>query len=118
MITRLIGLLRIEHRLVALEERVLKMLAELWHRCQVAGHVERGDDLMDEIMRTRLLFSFDRNMKTHHVRVTGTQAQIEAAAQRLARRTKSCVMVAVIVANYHTRGCEEHPRGGYREDGD
>jgi hypothetical protein len=105
-------------RVLAIRQRIRSLATSVDILDAMLSEQPSTRSAMDEIKRTRLLFSFDRNMKTHHVRVTGTQAQIEAAAQRLARRTKSCVMVAVIVANYHTRGCEEHPRGGYREDGD
>lgn len=54
---------------------------------------------------------------TEVARVTGTQDEIAAAASRMARRTRSCVTVAVVVAHYHRRNCEVHPRGGFIEEG-
>lgn len=51
------------------------------------------------------------------LRVTGTIDEIERASVRMARRTGSCVTIAVVVGHYHRRNCEEHPRGGFLMEG-
>ncbi len=58
----------------------------------------------------------DRPTQAHCV--LGTEAQIEAAARRLAARTRGCVTICVVVAEYHVSTCETMPRRAgvvYRE---
>jgi len=97
-----------------LEARVLFMMADLWYR------IHHPEVSMADARVNRMLISHDRDDpgNTHTLVVTGTQEEIEAAAQRLSRRTRSCVTVAVIVGRYHRRGCDDLSRGGYIEDGD
>jgi hypothetical protein len=48
------------------------------------------------------------------ITISGTEPQIEAAARRMVRRTKSCVAVAVVTGYYHVADCDERPtRGGF-----
>jgi hypothetical protein len=67
----------------------------------------------DHMKLSRILIS-----GTERLNVTGTQAEVEAAAMRMSRRTKACVTVAVAVAHYHRRNCGDLPRGGFTEVGD
>jgi hypothetical protein len=88
-----------------LEMRVIILLADLWYRSQ-------GGRMSDTHKSKRILLGLEER-----VSVTGTKAEIEAAARRMVRRTKSCVIVTVPVAIYHVRGCDDFPSGGYNEDG-
>lgn len=66
---------------------------------------------------TRILVSDSPARNTEAIVVSGTQSQIEAAASRMARRTRGCVTIAVIVGQYHLRTCEQFPRGGFDPEG-
>lgn len=67
----------------------------------------------DHMKLSRILIS-----GTERLNVSGTQSEVEAAAMRMSRRTKTCVTVAVAVGHYHRRNCDELPRGGFTEAGD
>ena len=84
---------KVEH----LESRVLTLLSDLWPPGSTAYHCKE----------TRILLAGEERLW-----VTGTESEIEAAACRMARRTKQCVTVAVAIANYHRRGCKDLPAGG------
>ncbi len=90
-------------QLDALEERLLTLLADLWYRGRF-----RQPSTEPDMKVTRMLLS-----RNHVVTITGTERQIRAAAERMARRTRSCVTIAIAVGHYHRRGCEERPAGGY-----
>lgn len=90
-----------------LEERTLMVLADIWsleHR--------RSSSIKEDMMITRMLVSEGR-----HWVVTGTQAQIEKSSAKLARLTRRCVTVCVVVGHYHRRSCDDQPRGGYTPEG-
>lgn len=97
--------LPLERRLDSIEDRALLLLAALWGR----GHKHVEDAQMT---LKRILISGDEVLH-----VEGTQAEIAKAAVRMSRRTRHCVVVAVVVAHYHRRNCDEMPRGGFVEEG-
>ena len=86
------------------------VLADLWFR---QNRSATSSDTEDHMKLSRILIS-----GTERLNVSGTQAEVEAAAMRMSRRTKTCVTVAVAVGHYHRRNCDELPRGGFTEAGD
>lgn len=80
-----------------LETRVLNLLADVFESPDATAHVKQ----------TRILLAGEERQW-----ICGTEAQIEQAATRMARRTKQCVTVAVAIAHYHRRGCKDLPAGG------
>ena len=90
-----------------LEDRILMVLADIWF------HEHRRSSSTEETMKlTRMLVSEGR-----HWVVTGTQDQIDKSSAKLARLTRRCVTVCVIVGHYHRRSCDDRPRGGYTPEG-
>lgn len=65
-----------------------------------------------DVVITRLLISDGIAKPTQVLSVRGTEHQVMAAAQRMANRTRGCVTLAVVVAQYHRRQCELKPEGG------
>lgn len=61
---------------------------------------------------TRLLISDGLDKPTQCLSVRGTEAEVLASAQRMASRTRGCVTIAVVVAQYHRRACDLKPEGG------
>lgn len=86
-------------RIEQLEQRILVVIADAWYRKQVT---QRSD-----VRQTRLLLS-----GSECITVSGTDAEIAAAASRLSRQTKNCVTVAVVVAYHHRRGCSYRRTAG------
>jgi hypothetical protein len=84
---------------------MLKILAE--SAVTLAERLVNGAHAVDTIRCTRLLLS-----GSECISVTGTDAEISAAAARLSRQTKSCVVVAVVVAYHHRRGCSDRRTAG------
>lgn len=96
-----------------LEWRVLVLMAEAWRKRFSRPAVSYEDLARESAMNiTRMLCSLGQTLT-----VTGTEAQVTAAARRMARRTRSCVTICVIVGYYHRRGCDDHPAGGVTIDG-
>lgn len=90
----------------SLEGRLLFVLGELWNRRSVKG-------TMSKTNATRILLSGNERRI-----VTGTDDEIGLAAERMRRRTRKCVTVAVIVGHYHVGACESRPTsGGYDPEG-
>lgn len=93
--------------LLGLDDRI----RDLERSIQLAENMVR--DQQEHGMKiTRVLLSADQR-----VTVTGTQDEIDAAARRMARLTRSCVSVAVVVSHYHRRGCGQRPQGGFEVEG-
>lgn len=74
----------------------------------MAERLIKGPRLEESVRITRLLLSGEERLE-----VTGTEDQIVEAAARMARRTRSCVTVAVVVAYHHRRGCTDRRTGGF-----
>ena len=82
-----------------LEHRTLSLLADLWKR--------QPPYVMRNAVK-RILVSGDQI-----VVFEGNDHELRAAMSRLAGRTRSCVTVAVVVGEYHRRGCMTRRGGGY-----
>lgn len=104
-----------------LEARVIDILADLWMRYrqlepEMVARKSKSkprSELASDVRITRLLVP----REGAGLCCTGTPAQIEAAARRMAQRTRSCVTIAVVVGQYHLKRCDQVPDGGYVPEG-
>jgi hypothetical protein len=92
--------------------RIMDILSGLRVR-QRLDSLKRSVALAERLMSTgtkkqRLLVSGDQV-----VVFEGNDHELRAAMSRLAGRTRSCVTVAVVVGEYHRRGCMTRRGGGY-----
>ena len=86
-----------------IQERIRRLESSV----TLAERLMHGSQSADAAMVTRILLSGSERLT-----VRGTEAEIAAAAGRLARQTKTCVTVAVVVAYHHRRGCEDRRSAG------